>query len=105
VRQLGFYYLAARLPSQIFQVWRTLSVVIAAAFSRADRGQLSRGLDLTTRFSAFLVGLPLAVVIPLAQAARHNCVRLQMGAGRGALRPFFLAAMQCASSSTTRSRR
>ena len=64
---LGIYYLAARLPFQIYQLGGSLSVSLLTAFSRSDERQLQRGFALATRLSAFFVFLPLALVIPLAE--------------------------------------
>ncbi|HCG01579.1 MAG TPA: hypothetical protein DEV93_13655 [Chloroflexi bacterium] len=65
-RSLGFYYLATRLANQAYQLGRALSVPLLPAFSRSSDSQLAQGFALTTRFSAFLVALPLALAVPLA---------------------------------------
>lgn len=66
-RSLGFYYLAARLPEQIYQLARSLSMALLPAFSRAEGDRLTRGYALVTRYSAFLILLPLALAVPLAE--------------------------------------
>jgi O-antigen/teichoic acid export membrane protein len=65
-RSVGFYYLAARLPNQVYQLARSLSMALLPAFSRADGERLARGYALVTRYSAFLILFPLALAIPLA---------------------------------------
>lgn len=65
--QLGLYYLAARLPTQLYQLGGGLSVAFLTAFSRSDQRQLERGFALATRMSAFFIFLPLALAIPLAE--------------------------------------
>ena len=54
-RQLGFFYIAARLPYQMYQLGATLSRALLATFSRAGRSQLERGVGITVRFSAFFI--------------------------------------------------
>jgi O-antigen/teichoic acid export membrane protein len=66
-RSVGFYYLAARLPEQIYQLARSLSLALLPAFSRADVDRLARGYTLVTRYSAFLILCPLALAVPLAE--------------------------------------
>jgi PST family polysaccharide transporter len=66
-RTLGVYFIAARLPAQLYQVGGNLSAPVLTAFSRSTQEQLGRGFVLATRFSAFFILLPLAFVIPLAQ--------------------------------------
>lgn len=65
-RQLGFFYLATRWTQQFQQIGGSLSLGLLPAFSQARGTQLERGYAATTRFSAFLVGVPLALAIPLA---------------------------------------
>jgi PST family polysaccharide transporter len=64
---VGFYYLAARLPNQVFQLARSLSLALLPAFSRADGERLARAYAIVTRYSAFLILLPLALAVPLAE--------------------------------------
>lgn len=65
-RALGFYYLAARVPAQVFQLGGKFAGTLLPAFSRSTKEQLARGYGTTTKLSAFFMGLPLAIVIPLA---------------------------------------
>lgn len=67
-RELGFLYLASRIPGQVYQLGRSLSGALLPAFSRSDDRQLERGFALIARLSAVLVALPLAVAAPLATA-------------------------------------
>jgi PST family polysaccharide transporter len=64
---LGFYYLAARIPIQLYQLGAGASVSFLTAFSRSDEHQLERGFATATKLSAFFVVAPLAVVIPLGR--------------------------------------
>jgi O-antigen/teichoic acid export membrane protein len=66
-RSVGFYYLAARLPNQVYQLARSLSMALLPAFSRAEGDRLARAYALVTRYSAFLILFPLALAIPLAE--------------------------------------
>jgi O-antigen/teichoic acid export membrane protein len=66
-RNVGFYYLATRLPEQVYQLARSLSLALLPAFSRADGERLTRGYALITRYSAFLILFPLALAVPLAE--------------------------------------
>lgn len=68
IRDLGIFYLAYRLPGQIYQLGRSLSQALLPAFSRSSDAQLARAYALTSRFSAFFMGLPLSVAVPLAPA-------------------------------------
>ena len=64
---LGIYFVAARIPAQLYQLGGSLSSPVLTAFSRSTHEQLARGFMLVTRFSAFFTLLPLAVVITLAE--------------------------------------
>lgn len=66
-RELGFFYLASRLPEQIYQLARSLAGALLPAFSRSDDRQLERGFSFTVKLSAFFVALPLAVFVALAE--------------------------------------
>jgi PST family polysaccharide transporter len=61
-RQLGFFYLASRICGQVYQFGRSLTLALLPAFSRASDGELARRFVVTTRLSAFFVGIPLAVL-------------------------------------------
>jgi PST family polysaccharide transporter len=65
-RQLGFFYLATRWPQQFQQIGQSLSLGLLPAFSKTRGAQLERGYATTTRLSAFLVAVPLALAFPLA---------------------------------------
>ncbi|MFN2628910.1 MAG: oligosaccharide flippase family protein [Gaiellaceae bacterium] len=62
-RQLGFFYLAARLSGQVYQLGRSLTLALLPAFSRARDSDLRRRYVAVTRLSAFFVGIPLAVLL------------------------------------------
>ncbi len=64
-RDLGFFYLAYRIPAQLYQLARSLSVPFLASFSRASKAQLRQGFPLITQLSAYLVALPLALSLVL----------------------------------------
>jgi lipopolysaccharide exporter len=66
-KSVGYYYLAARLPNQIYQLARSLSMALLPAFSRAEGERLARAYAIITRSSAFLILLPLALALPLAE--------------------------------------
>jgi O-antigen/teichoic acid export membrane protein len=68
-RSVGYYYLASRLPNQIYQLARSLSMALLPAFSRAEGERLARAYALVTRYSAFLILFPLALAVPLAGPA------------------------------------
>jgi O-antigen/teichoic acid export membrane protein len=68
-KSLGFYYLASRLPNQVYQLARSLSMALLPAFSRAEGDRLARAYALVTRYSAFLILFPLALAVPLAGPA------------------------------------
>lgn len=64
---LGIYFIAARIPAQLYQLGGNLSSPVLTAFSRSTQEQLARGFMLVTRFSAFFTLLPVAFAITLAR--------------------------------------
>lgn len=66
-QDLGYYFLASRIPAQIYQFGCSLAAVLFPAFSRSTPGQLHRGMTAAMRFSAMLTFIPLVIAIPLAK--------------------------------------
>ena len=64
---LGFYFLAARIPMQLNQLLISAGSAMFPAFSRFDKEKLTNAFKQATYFSALVFVVPLAVVIPFAE--------------------------------------
>ena len=60
--RLGYFFLAYRAPSQVFQLARWMALAALPTFSRTEGERLSRGFALGMRLSAYLTVLPLALM-------------------------------------------
>lgn len=64
MRALGFYWLAFKIPHYILRAQAGITEVAYPAFSRAKNDkQLARGFSSITKYSAFILLLPTAIVI------------------------------------------
>ena len=67
-QQLGYYWLAFKIPHYFLKAQGVISGVAFSAFSRAkDDEQLKRGFEQATKYSATFLLLPCAVVLVLGQ--------------------------------------
>ncbi len=68
MRELGFYWLAFKIPHYILRAQAGMTEVAYPAFSRAkDDKQLARGFSSITKYSALILLLPTAIVILFGQ--------------------------------------
>ncbi len=66
VEQLGFYWLAFKIPHYILHFLRGLADVFFASFSRTENNlQLARRFSQVTKYSTFIMFLPCAVALVL----------------------------------------
>ena len=68
-QQLGYYWIAFKLPHYFISAQAIISKVIFPAFSRAkDDEQLKRGFELVTKYSAMMILLPCAISLSLGES-------------------------------------
>ena len=67
-QQLGYYWLAFKIPHYFLRAQGIISQVVFPAFSRTkDNEQLKRGFEQATKYSAAFLLLPCAIVLVLGQ--------------------------------------
>lgn len=67
--QLGYYWLAFKIPHYILNAQNSVTSVVFPALARAENDdQLRRGFELATKFSAIVLLLPCAIVLVFGEA-------------------------------------